>query len=364
MQLPTLISYRRSISPSPALFYAITFDGEKVPIEVKTHGKRGAISDYKAGHGEKDVNLGEWLPFTQDLCTLPHNSNQLLIEFSLKILPNSLKAEACNDNQWMDILSELANSYTKKKGYLYQAQCQIESILLGLPFWRNNDAERMSITVQNISDKTPNYIFDDLPCAASNLSDEMRDNFDELTELVASTLSGERPRLRLRVSALLRKDILEELHPSQEFVQRPTSHKKEFLHKLKKYQNTRQYAVYKHGEVQQALLTSTKINAGMRRDLWISSGDVVAASNYGFNPRERIALRTKSNKKDFFSLIKNINDHIKLLNKLDSDVFAAENKHCLNDIHFIMAILIKGGVFNRETSKNKSDSSEINLSNP
>ena len=368
MKLPTILCYEKKCVPSSGLMFARTYDGKKIPLEIEPLHGRGAKTDHAAGHGEKDSDLGEWMPLRQDFCQLPHNAENLVIEFPLKYLPCSGTPYSCNDPEWIDLLEELALLYGKVGGYQYQAHCQMAALFQGLPFWRNNDAESMSLFILNISDKTlPPYLFRGFPTQAEALSGTNKSQFDSLVLLINQALSGQRKKLRLRVMATLEKDILEEVYPSQQFIEKLPAAKKEFFHRQGKYQKSREYAFYKLGSIQQAMLHPTKIGAGLRWDHWNKSGIAVPISAYSLDAKKHQALRGRGSKQDFYSLMMNIKNHITTLRAFDGDIFTEESVSILGDIHFIMANIIKGGVFNRESSKKKSNdeaSDEVDLSNP
>lgn len=371
MILPTHLTYEKSPALSPALLFAKNHDGQKTPLPINLLRGRGAVCDHTAGHGEKDTDLGEWMPLRQDVCYLPYDASDLIIEFSLKYGPCSLSPYSCNNREWTELLEQITHLYGEKGGYLYQAYCQMDALFQGLPFWRNNDAESMSLSIVNISDKTiPPYSFEGLPCIADSLIGTNKSQFDQLIQSIAQALSGQRDKLRLRVIATLEKDILEEVYPSQEFIEQLSESQKERLHRQKKYQKTRHYAFYKLGDIRQAMLHSTKIAAGLRWDLWNKAGKAVPVGVYSLDAKAHNALRGRGSRQDFYSLLRKINEHITLLESFDGDVFSEEGVKILGDIHFIMACLIKGGVYNGEGHKTKdrtsakTTSEEIDLNNP
>ena len=372
MILPTHLTFEKSLASSPALLFAKNHDGQKNPISIGSLRGRGAVSDHAAGHGKADTDLGEWMPIRQDLCYLPYDASDLIIEFSLKYLPRSLSPYSCNNQEWTDLLEQMACLYAEKGGYLYQAYCQMDALFQGLPFWKNNDAESMSLSIMDISDKTlPPYTFEGLPCRADSLTGTKKSQFDQLILNIAQALSRQRDKLRLRVIATLEKDILEEVHPSQEFIEQLSESQKKYLHRQNKYQKTRHYAFYKLGDIQQAILHSTKIAAGLRWDLWNKAGKAVPVSVYSLDPKAHNALRGRGSQQDFYSLLSKIKEHIELLKSFEGDMFSEEIGLILCDIHFIMACLIKGGVYNRESSKAKkskatesTSADEIDVSNP
>ena len=265
----------------------------------------------------------------------------------------------------------MAQLYGEKGGYLYQAYCQMDALFQGLPFWRNNDAESMSLSIINISDKFSLHIpLKVCQIVLTGYQGQSKCQFDQLIQPIAQALSGQRDKLRLRIIATLEKDILEEVYPSQEFIEQLPESQKEFLHRQKKYQKTRHYAFYKLGDIQQAMMHSTKIGAGLRWDIWNRVGKSVPVSAYGLDAKAHNAVRGRGSKRDFYSLLANIKEHIELLESFSDDIFSEESVKRLGDIHFIMACLIKGGVYNRESTKKKAKaaakttSEEIDLNNP
>ncbi|WP_067516656.1 type I-F CRISPR-associated protein Cas7f/Csy3 [Endozoicomonas ascidiicola] len=369
MILPTILTYEKSLAPSVALMFAKTYDNKKVPIEVYDAKGRGAQTTFTACHGTKDTDLGEWLPVRQDICHLPHDASELIIEFPLKYSPNSMKPGSCNVADWTTLLKEMALLYGEKGGYLYQAYCQMDALFQAVPFWRNKDAESMTLRVMNISDSIlPPYVFTNLPCSIDELIGSDKQQLDSLIKNIESALTGKRNFLRLRVIAELKKDILEEVHPSQQFIEKLPEAKKEYLHRQGRYQKSRQYVSYNLGNFRQAMLRPTKIGAGLRPDRWNDVAKEVPVSVYGLDPESHAAIRGRGTKNDFYTLISNIKKHIETLRAFDGDMFNDESILTLGNIHFIMANLIKGGVYNRESSKTKNkgepDECPIDLSNP
>lgn len=372
MVLPAHLTYEKSLAPTSGLMFARTYDGEKLPLSLHLLQGRGAPSDHSAGYGKKDCDLGEWIPLQQDICQLPSNASKLVIEFGIKYMPRSLTPYSCNDPEWCDLLEQLAQLYAKKGGYHYQTYCQMKALFMGLPFWRNNDGEDMSLSIINISDKIfPPYLFQGLPASVEMLKDTNMSQFYSLVKAVSQALSGEREKLRLHVTATLEKMALEEVHPSEKFIQQLPDSKKEYLHRKKQYQKAREYAYYKLGNIRQAMINSTKIGAGLRWDLWNRAGIATPVSVYGLYVKGRSTLRGRGSRQDFYYLLSNIKSHIETLKKFNGDMFTEESIKALAEIHYIMACLIKGGIYNKESAKTKkskatesSSADGIDLSNP
>ena len=96
-ELPSLLSFTRSIVPSNGIFYYY-FDGaDKKPILINEQTVRGTISNYsnvydKSGKQDKDDNIEKKLnPETAniqtiDICYLPPETDRYYIDFSLSFL--------------------------------------------------------------------------------------------------------------------------------------------------------------------------------------------------------------------------------------------------------------------------------------
>ncbi len=291
--IPTILTYEKSSAPSLGLMSAKTFKGEVFPVAVDILYGRGAQSTHSAGHGEVDTELGEWMPLRMDICQLPHNADNLVIQFPLKYLPRSLTPHSCNNPEWTELLEELCQVYGEKRGYLYQAYCQIDALFQGLPFWRNNqESDAMTLSIINLSDKVfPPYEFSGLPCAADQLTGTNKFQFDSLIRNIEKALIGERRLLRLFITAALEIGRLEEVHPSEEFIEKLPEAKKEFLHRRGKYQKSRHYAFYRLGDIRQAMLHPTKIGAGLRWDRWNKLGTDIPVSVYGLDSKSHRAIR-------------------------------------------------------------------------
>ncbi|MCX4030212.1 type I-F CRISPR-associated protein Csy3 [Endozoicomonas sp. SM1973] len=341
-ELPTMLNYTRSIIPSNGVFTCLTNEEKELPVFVTSQTVRGTISNY-AGIGRSgktsdneqvkllDINNANIKAI--DVCYLPENASVFKLKFSLTFAGHSSAPGACNNPDYFEQLESFAALYKEKNGYTELAKRYLTNIINGRWMWRNRYATNKQVAIQ-LNETT--FVFDVNSALDTDYSDY--EGFGELTQQISQSLSDTTPPLRLQVSGTGNLGFGQEVYPSQEFVDSKENKKGKVL-ASQLYGNTGQ---------RQATMHSQKIGNAIRTiDTWHKKADsygAIAVEPYGVVQQRAEAVRLPSNKDDLYHHLTYLTA---LIESLQSEEAIADSAH------YVMACLIRGGVFSGESKKDK-----------
>lgn len=302
--IPSVLAYERSIQPSIGLMYSLVGTTE-TPLRVMEEKLRGVISDFKSGNN-LEKNIGNPNLQTIDVARLATNSDTLIVKFNIVFL-NQTKEPLIHNakDNFAELLKEFSFEFKKINGYIELAKLYFRQIKNGSWLWRNlNIKQTLEI----------NFFpsFDD----------------EELINKISLALSGEIPFM-LNIVAKLKIGENQEVYPSQEF-----SESKEFG-----ADGREKSKVLAKLNDNQAYLHSQKIGNAIRTiDEWYNEYAIdrpIAVEPFGVNQALQKAFRKPTDKTDLYTYLSNLQVYI---DELKKDILSNESK-------FIMACLIRGGVF-------------------
>lgn len=337
----SVLAFEKKLVFSDGLMYGTTWDDRRItslPILLREKSVRGTISNRQKEATINDpaaLNHALEVPNLQtvDTATLSMKHDTLKLAFTMKVLPHAEVPSACNDETHKQGLLEMGKRYEQKYGYHELAVRYALNLANGRFLWRNRiGAEKLEILV--CSEKNQ-YVFDGDDFSTSDFPEQDKNHPQValLADEIEQALSGEIPYLCLSVIAfaLIGKGI--EVYPSEELIlgDKDKSDKSKVL-----------YAV--DGT---AAIHSQKIGNAIRTiDTWYpdfrTSAGVgpIAVEIYGAVTNLGKAFR--SQKTDFYSLF----DRYSFGEDFDSE----------GDAHYVMAVLIRGGVFGKaKEKKNKGE---------
>ncbi|WP_257266529.1 type I-F CRISPR-associated protein Csy3 [Endozoicomonas sp. ONNA2] len=337
IELPTMLNYTRSIVPSNGIFTCMGDDGQIQPVLITRQTVRGTISNFsgidrsgKKAEQEKEKLLDPNNANIQsvDVCYLPETCDRFRLEYSLTFTSQSLRPGACNAPDFFADLEKLAHLYRDLNGFSELATRYLTNIINGRWMWRNRYATDKKVTVRHEKTETSFQVEN----AFDHDYGEYQ-GFLELRDKIASALAGNDLPLRLNVIGQGNLGAGQEVYPSQEF------------------------ADSKDGKVlaakacpagKQAMMHSQKIGNAIRTiDTWHSKAKqygAIAIEPYGVVQQRAEAVRLPStNQDDLYTYLMNIKELIEALEK------GSVPEH----IHYVMACLIRGGVFSGKSKKNK-----------
>lgn len=337
---PGLLSYSRSLQPSSGLFYGILFiDGKKIkiPVTVVQTSIRGTQSSHSAGQSFYDENPDKPNLQRIEVAHLPANSDTFECVFSLNVLGKSIKPDACNDEQFIEYVTQFLKIYSEKNGYAILAQKYVNQILNGSWLWRNRDADNLTITIKvmNRANFLDEFNNECVFFVEQSYSEKQQKFLQMIIKEFAAALAGTTPLLRLEITASGQIGFGQEIFPSQEFVEKDKN--KDNIGRI--LAKTSIGTVENH-----AYLHSQKIGNALRTiDTWYANASFVPAlpiEPYGVDSKMQKAMRvSKESKNDFYSLLENI---VFLTDDLTQAKSAEEIP---GNIHFVVGCLIRGGVF-------------------
>ncbi|MGM0439635.1 MAG: type I-F CRISPR-associated protein Csy3 [Chlamydiota bacterium] len=323
----SVLAFERKLSNSDALMFSGNWqqrgnkEGWKA-ISIKNKAVRGTISNLKNAIQSDPAKLDAKIqnPNLQrvDVATLPFDADTLRVGFSLRILGNIEQPSACDDPEYQKALISVVKGYIDTHGVNELALRYAANIANARFLWRNRiGVEAIEVRVKHIENgvKKSEWIFNCDDYSLRSFSQKEGD-LSELAEVVRQGLLGE-SFVFLQVEAFARLGVGQEVFPSQELI-------------LDKKGDKRLYQV---SDI--AALHSQKIGNALRTiDTWYPESDTlgpIAVEPYGSVTNRGKAYRQPKDKVDFYTL-------------LDNWVIKGREPS-IEQQHYIVAILIRGGVF-------------------
>lgn len=320
---PSVLAFESKLALSDAIMASGMWGERGVDnwqdIKVTEKSVRGTISNrLKTGIASDPVKVDAEVQKanlqTVDNAALPFEADTLRVRFTLRVLGDLATPSTCNEPEYQTALAEIITEYISKNGFNEIAKRYAINIANGRFLWRNRvGSEQVEVQVK-CGEK--NWCFDALNVGLRTFSTDSKDIL-ELADCIEAGLAGEKNVL-LEVSAYVRLGNGQTVFPSQELVME---------------KGTKSKYLYQLGGV--AAMHSQKIGNALRTiDTWHGHGDEVgpiAVEPYGSVTNRGKAYRQPKEKTDFY-------------NVLDSWVLKGKIPE-VEQQHYIMAMLIRGGVF-------------------
>lgn len=319
---PSVLAFEAKLVPSDALMFAGNQgDNTWHPIIVKEKAVRGTISNrQKAAIANDPVKIDAEVSKanlqTVDFAALPFDCDTLKVSFTLRVLGDLATPSTCNSPDYQAVLSNCIKQYESNNGFAELALRYASNLANGRFLWRNRvGAEAVEITVSSGSNE---WTFNALDIGLRDFQSS-NDDINTLASVIEGGLSGESYAL-ITVNAYVKLGQAQGVYPSQELVMGGSKgDKSKFLYHLNN----------------QAAMHSQKIGNALRTiDTWHPSNDSVgpiAVEPFGSVTNRGIAYRQPKEKTDFYNLLDGW-----LLKGREPDI---------EQQHYIMAMLIRGGVF-------------------
>lgn len=332
LKTASVLAFERKLDPSDALLYAGSWDATAqatpwTPIKLREKSVRGTISNRLKSKDQDPAKLDAAIQNpnlqTVDVATLPANADTLKVTFTLRVLPGTGQPSACNNADYQDKLLQTVTAYVQDHGFGELAKRYAHNLANGRFLWRNRvGAEQVRVHVARIEkgQATQTWTFDALQLSLRHFdAGHAQAERDALAALIASGLTGAKHVL-LQITAFARIGAGQEVFPSQELI-------------LDRGRGEKSKTLYVVEGI--AAIHSQKIGNALRTiDNWYGDAEElgpIAIEPYGAVTTQGQAHRPPVKKLDFYSLLDNW-----LLKDKKPDV---------EQQHFVMAILIRGGVF-------------------
>ena len=327
----SVLAFERKLDPSDAVFHAGRWDDQKnasqwIPIALREKSVRGTASHRMKSKGgndpaKLDMKFESPNPQTVDVATLPADADTLKVQFTLRVLAGAGTPSACNNSEYQAKLLQTVQGYVQQHGFAELANRYAANLANGRFLWRNRQgAEEVQVEVALLKNGSAekSWSFEALALNLRRL-DAIDSKVKELGAVIAQGLAGERHVL-LQVTAFVRVGAGQEVFPSQELI-------------LDKGKEKKSKTLYHVDHV--AAMHSQKIGNAIRTvDTWYEGAEElgpIAVEPYGSVTTQGKAYRQPKQKMDFYTLLDSW--------LLKDQVPAVEQQH------FVMAVLIRGGVF-------------------
>ncbi|WP_371193448.1 type I-F CRISPR-associated protein Csy3 [Glaciecola sp. SC05] len=332
--IASVLSFEKKLVPSDGYLYGTTWESrnEVTALTLTEKSVRGTISNREKPAVANDplkLNAKIEKPNLQrvDSCSLLPYQDTLKLQFTLKILGGVQKPSACNNADFKQSYGVAVASYIQQHGFVELAKRYATNIANARFLWRNRvGAEYLLVQVNALNeDSKQSWEFDATQIPLRNFSYQS-DDITSLSKRIADTLASEDQFLMLEVICFAKVGKAQEVYPSEELVL-DKSNSKEKKSKI----------LYSNNGI--AAMHTQKIGNALRTvDTWYpefsdpeTSAGPIAIEPYGAVTNLGKAFRTPKDKQDFYSFF---------------DAFALGEKLArVEDEHYVMATLIRGGVF-------------------
>ncbi|WP_369311712.1 type I-F CRISPR-associated protein Csy3 [Providencia rettgeri] len=327
----SVLAFEKKLVPSDGYFYGTCWDNKSqfAPLSLQEKSVRGTISNRLKGTVKNDpLKLNSEVEKanlqTVDACALGIDQDTLMHQFTLKVLGGVETPSACNNALFKQSYAKAATDYIENEGFKELGYRYAHNIANGRFLWRNRvGAENIEVIVKalNAGDQEQ-WVFDATQHSIHSF-DKRDENISKLGERIAAALSGKMPALLLEITTFSQLGKAQEVYPSEELV----------MDKGKGDKSKILYHVNGH-----AAMHSQKIGNALRAiDTWYpaygseSGAGAIAIEPYGAVTNLGTAYRTPKENQDFYT-------HF--------DKWARGEKLArIEDEHYVMAVLVRGGVF-------------------
>ncbi len=330
LKTASVLAFERKLDPSDALMASGHWDARDtvdgwMPVSIRPKSVRGTISNRLKTKDQDPAKLDAAIENpnlqTVDVATLPADADTLRVRFTLRVLGGAGTPSACNEADYRMKLLQTVQGYVTTNSFSELAARFAQNLANGRFLWRNRvGAEQVQVQIAHWvnGEAAKIWSFDALKVSLLNF-EVPAGPLSEVAALIEQGLSGDRHVL-LEVTAFARLGAGQEVFPSQELI-------------LDRGRGDKSKTLYEVNQV--AAIHSQKIGNAVRTiDTWYdgaSGQGPIAVEPYGSVTTQGKAYRQPRNKDDFYSLL----DNWLLKDKVPA----------LDQQHFVMATLIRGGVF-------------------
>lgn len=328
LKTASVLAFERKLDPSDALMYSGDWNDRDqankwTPIKLKEKSVRGTISNRLKAKEKDPTKLDAAIekPNLQkvDSAALGSQHDTLQLRFTLRVLPSLGVPSACNNNDYLNKLKETVNSYIDDNGFSELARRYATNLANGRYLWRNRICtEQLEVRVSRIVEGSPqdNYSFNGFDFSLLDF-EHTTPELIKLSDTIAAGLAGKEYVL-LEVNTFARIGAGQEVFPSQELI-------------LDRSRGDKSKTLYSVEGV--AAFHSQKIGNAIRTiDTWYPKNQgPIPVEPYGSVTNQGKAYRQPKENIDFYTLLDNW--------------LIKDQAPSLEQQHFVMAILLRGGVF-------------------
>ncbi len=327
--IASVLAFEKKLVTSDGYLYGTTWEDKNstTPLQLVEKSIRGTIANrLKAAIKNDPAKLNAEVEKanlqTVDSCALEPQQDTLKLSFTLKVLGGMAEPSACNNAEFLETYQTAVNGYIADKKFIELGRRYALNLANARFLWRNRvGVSEIIVEVKDLnSDEVWNF-------DAKKFSIRSMDSKDKdvitLGAKIAQALSSEDDFLMLEINCFAIVGKAQEVYPSEELV-------------LDKGQGKKSKILYAVNDI--AAMHSQKIGNALRSiDTWYpefdeqSGAGPIAIEPYGAVTNMGRAFRTPKEKQDFYTFF---------------DKFArGESLDRVEDEHYVMAVLVRGGVF-------------------
>lgn len=322
LKTATVLAFERNLDVSDAFFWQADSAQEKPslkPVVISSKSVRGTISNRLKSTiandpAKLDAEIQKPNLQTVEVATLDHDCDTLVAKWSCKVLPFDGRPSACNNREYQARLMEVVSGYLNEQGIAELARRYASNIANARWLWRNRlSAESIRVTVSLAAEGEPIAVIEDAKPLNLNSFDTQNEGIAAISQQVEQGLNGD-AFVILYIKAELTMGYGQEVYPSQELILDTG--------------NTKSKVLYQKNGI--AGMHSQKIGNAIRTiDTWYPDAQFpIAVEPYGAVTTLGTAFRQKEN---FYSLF--------------DDWMLKDKAPDIEQQHYVMGVLIRGGVF-------------------
>ena len=333
--IASVLAFEKKLVPSDGYLYGTDWQSrdqadKATPLKLQEKSVRGTISNRLKPAIQNDpakLNGEVEKPNLQqiDACSLEPGQDALKLSFTLKVLGGVHQPSACNNAVFKESYSKAAKSYIAKTQFTELASRYAVNIANARFLWRNRlGAENIEVQIKALNaGNEQEWVFDASRYNIRTFDIPEDQNIKALAERIAHALKSDHDFLMLDITCFAQIGKAQEVYPSEELV-------------LDKGKGKKSKILYSVDGI--AAIHSQKLGNALRTiDTWYpdfepdKGAGPIAIEPYGAVTNLGKAFRAPIDKKDFYTLF---------------DKWAqGEALDCDEDKHYVMAVLVRGGVF-------------------
>ncbi|MBC5851022.1 type I-F CRISPR-associated protein Csy3 [Vibrio metschnikovii] len=332
--IASVLAFEKKLVPSDGYLFGCQWETKEqaTPLALQEKSVRGTISNrLKAAVKNDPAKLNAEVEKANlqrvDACALGQDHDTLKLHFTLKVLGGLAQPSACNNALFKQSYSAAVSKYITQYGCFELAKRYASNLANARFLWRNRvGAEDIEVQVKALNKGAEQTWTFDAKQFSTRHFDHNDQHINSLAERIAKALASESEHLMLQIDCYAKVGKAQEVYPSEELVLDKGNSKTKKSKIL--------YAVNQH-----AAMHSQKIGNALRTiDTWYpdyaseeQSAGAIAIEPYGAVTNLGKAFRTPKDKQDFYTFF---------------DKWArGESLSCEEDEHYVMAVLVRGGVF-------------------
>ncbi|CAH9063924.1 CRISPR-associated protein Csy3 [Pseudoalteromonas sp. CIP111854] len=331
----SVLAFEKKLVTSDGHMYGTTWQNrlsEVKPLALNEKSVRGTISNrLKKAIKDDPAKLNAEVEKANlqrvDACALTPEQDTLNLKFTIKVLGGITEPAACNNDLFKQSYRNAARTYIEVHKFTELARRYAINIANARFLWRNRvGAEQIEVQVSAKNNQVEkSWTFDAAQYNTKHF-DHQDEKINELATLIAQALSSDNDFLMLDINCYAQVGRAQEVYPSEELVLDKGNDK-----------NKKSKILYQVQGI--AAMHSQKLGNALRTiDTWYpeftdpeASAGPIAVEPYGAVTNRGKAYRTPAEKQDFYTFF---------------DAWARGEKLAeAAQEHYVMATLVRGGVF-------------------